>query len=558
MTAGSLGRGILKSLVTTIIFFGIAEAALHAVYFTRNAFVRRVPLPYSVGDDYGPVPPWVDRMMILVPDDQLIWRNLPNVRRTYVDIFSPAPNAAARTALLRRFMPTLPAEFRESPTWSISLNSEGYRNGEIARPKPPGTVRIACIGDSWTFGMNVDQDRSYPSRLAVHLRDGRPPMNADVVNYGVLGYTSFQGLQLAKTRVFDLQPDIVAIGFGMNDSDVGGYRDRDMVGGEPPRFSRRVLDAAKDLESYQLLNYFAQTLKFHPKSIGEFMREHANDRGSGKVDYESLEPWTRVSPHDYETNVREMIRLARDHGARAVLLDNELWDDSPYRPILRTISAEEHAPLVDSLRIIADARVKMEQDIAARLGLAPPYARAASERPSVGNPSPLSVSSVSSVPPDLPGLPDPPGRKVRVVFRVSRGNYAVPRAMSIVGTVPELGNVEPNTIMMRDDGMEGDEKAGDGVWSFAATFAPGTRITYVYTNSGARGRWEGLDVPHLRSVIVPSAADGEIVYLPVETFGRVYMQADDWHTDAAGYDLIARAVARAITEIRLKPDPSRD
>ena len=107
----SLLSGILKSLVTTVIFFVLAEAGLRAAYAVRNSMVRRVPLPYSVGDDYGPTPPWLDRMLILVPDDRLIWRNLPNVRRTYVDIFSPAPNAAARTALLRRFLPTLPGEF---------------------------------------------------------------------------------------------------------------------------------------------------------------------------------------------------------------------------------------------------------------------------------------------------------------------------------------------------------------------------------------------------------------------------------------------------------------
>ena len=42
------------------------------------------------------------------------------------------------------------------------------------------------------------------------------------------------------------------------------------------------------------------------------------------------------------------------------------------------------------------------------------------------------------------------------------------------------------------------------------------------------------------------ATDGRAVYLPIETFGRVYMQGDDWHTDAVGYDAIAHAVARAI------------
>jgi hypothetical protein len=118
--------------------------------------------------------------------------------------------------------------------------------------------------------------------------------------------------------------------------------------------------------------------------------------------------------------------------------------------------------------------------------------------------------------------------------------------MSIVGTAPELGNRVPNAIAMHDDGKDGDERAGDGVWSYAASFPAGTRLFYMYTNSGARGAWEGLDVPTIRHVTVPPSRAGEPVYLPIETFGRIYMQADNWHTDAMGYDLIARAVVDAI------------
>ena len=71
------------------------------------------------------------------------------------------------------------------------------------------------------------------------------------------------------------------------------------------------------------------------------------------------------------------------------------------------------------------------------------------------------------------------------------------------------------------------------------------RLPYVYTNSGGAGLWEGLDVPSLRSVHVP-APDGSPVFLPIETFGQLYMQADNWHANAEGYDLIAGAVAREI------------
>jgi lysophospholipase L1-like esterase len=349
------------------------------------------------------------------------------------------------------------------------------------------------------------------------------------MNFGVLGYSSFQGLQLLKTRVFDLHPDIIAIGFGMNDSEVAGYRDRDMVTAAPPRFAARVANAVRELESYKLLNYLALRLKFHPQSIGESLKEEAATKGSGHVDYDAIEPWTRVSPHDYEVNIREMIRLARERGAGVVLLDNELWADSPYRPILKIVAAEAHVPLIDSLALVAEARSRMEHDIETRLGLSPAL--------------------------PAPAPPAPPAR-TEVVFRVSHGEFPVPGAMSIVGTDPQLGDLVPNTVLLHDDGAEGDQRAGDGVWSVTVMLQPGARVSYVYTNSGARGRWEGLDIPHLRSVVVPAAAGRGPAYLPIETFGRLYMQADDWHTDATGYDLIARAVADAVGAV-LHEKPSQ-
>jgi lysophospholipase L1-like esterase len=512
---------IVKGLVTTLIAFAIAEAGLRGAYAARNAMVTRVPLPYSVGDDYGPIPPWLDRMLILLPDPNLIWRSAPSVRRTYVDIFSPARTAADRTALLRRFLPTLPAEFRDSPTWTIALNAAGFRSDEFPAEKPASTIRVACVGDSWTFGMNVDQHRTYPSRLAAWLATLEPGVRFEIENFGVLGYSSFQGRQLLERRVLARRPDIVAIGFAMNDSEVAGYRDKDMVGGGPPRAMTRVKDAVTALESYKLMKFAAEALRFRPKPMGAFLAEDAAEKGSGYVDYDAIEPWTRVSPKDFDRNIRAMIADARSQGAAVVLLDNELWEESPYRPVLRAIAADAGVPLVDSVALVGAARQSMVRALEQRLQLA---ASAAASGGAAAEPT--------------------PAPSTRVVFRVSQGEARVATHMSIVGTVAALGDLAPNTIALRDDGQEGDERAGDGVWSVGAAFAPGTRLSYVYTNSGARGQWEGLDVPHIRRVTVPPApAGGGPVYLPIDTFGRVYMQADDWHTDAVGYDLIARAVS---------------
>ena len=198
-------RVLGKSLLTTLVFFLLVEVGLRAAYAGRNALVRYVPLPHVVGDDYGPIPPWLDNLMILRPDPTLIWKNIPDAHRAYVDIFTPVWADRDRIALLRRFLPWLPQEFRANPVWRIALNHEGFRSAPFAPEKRPGVLRIACIGDSWTFGMNVEQNLTYPARVDALLTQQSPlAAGVEVMNFGVLGYSSFQGLQLLKTRVLDL------------------------------------------------------------------------------------------------------------------------------------------------------------------------------------------------------------------------------------------------------------------------------------------------------------------------------------------------------------------
>jgi hypothetical protein len=253
--------------------------------------------------------------------------------------------------------------------------------------------------------------------------------------------------------------------------------------------------------------------------MGDFLKADSGSK-SDPVNYEDIEPWTRVSPRDFARNIREMVALARAGGARVVLLDNELWPESPYRAELMSLAHDEHLPIVDSLRAIMDEKARMEGALEARFhlhpanNLAPPVASAAGE--------------------------------TTVVFRAYAGQYPVPRHLSIVGSDPRLASLVPNRIAMHDDGTAGDERAGDGVWSYEARFPAGTHLRYVYTNSGDEGRWEGLDVPHVRELGVGAASGGQPVYLPIESFGKIYMQADNWHTDEVGYELIAKAVVAAL------------
>ena len=107
-----------------------------------------------------------------------------------------------------------------------------------------------------------------------------------------------------------------------------------------------------------------------------------------------------------------------------------------------------------------------------------------------------------------------------VLFTCDARDVSVTKFVSIAGNLPQLGNWKPNVILMRDDGQEGDEKAGDGIWSLRTIVPVGTEVQYKYTNSGRMGEWtpgEEFPVRH-RSITVRSAPPA--VRIIRDTFGR--------------------------------------
>jgi lysophospholipase L1-like esterase len=319
-----------------------------------------------------------------------------------------------------------------------------------------------------------------------------------------------------KQYAMDLEPDVLVLGFGMNDASVAGYRDKDMPGMKTERSApRRIRSLPNEVECYRLLRYLATLFHYDPGEMGNRLKAAAEaPRGAvGSEEYEDLEEWTRVSLNDYETNMLEMIHRARNGGATVILLFNELWCDSPYRSVLERVATESGTPLVKSCSRIAEGRRRLEDDLERMLDLRPDAA---------------------------PG--NRRGEAIEVIFRVFMGRYPVANGVYIAGAHPELGNLRPNEVTMYDDGTHGDQRDGDNVWSIAAVLPPGIRIAYVYTNGGKRGRWEGLDVPDVRKFTIAAEGETSPIYRPIDTFGKIYLRSDSWHTDAEGYRLIAEAL----------------
>ncbi len=99
----------------------------------------------------------------------------------------------------------------------ITINSHGFRGGPFELPKPAGTARVLCLGDSYTFGDYVNDDETFPAALQANLKRLIPERPTEVINAGVNGYTIVDEREFAEEKGFALHPDVIVLGFVMND-----------------------------------------------------------------------------------------------------------------------------------------------------------------------------------------------------------------------------------------------------------------------------------------------------------------------------------------------------
>ncbi|MCZ6726884.1 MAG: SGNH/GDSL hydrolase family protein, partial [Acidobacteria bacterium] len=92
------------------------------------------------------------------------------------------------------------------------FNRQGFRGPVLGPERRRGEVRIATVGDSNTLGWRGEDGAHWPGLL-----DCLAGSEVRVVNAGVWGYSSFQGV-LRLREVLPLAPDVVTISFGSNDA----------------------------------------------------------------------------------------------------------------------------------------------------------------------------------------------------------------------------------------------------------------------------------------------------------------------------------------------------
>jgi acyl-CoA thioesterase I len=131
-----------------------------------------------------------------------------------------------------------------------------------ARLAAGGTFTIVALGSSSTFGTGASSgERSYPSRLAVHLGERHPGLHVRVLNRGVPGEESPQMAARIDRDVLAARPDLVIWQVGTNGLLHG--EDPDMLGAAVRAGIERMMRAGADV---MLMNpQYAPAVLKHPQ-----------------------------------------------------------------------------------------------------------------------------------------------------------------------------------------------------------------------------------------------------------------------------------------------------
>jgi len=118
-----------------------------------------------------------------------------------------------------RLTPGFEMELRDN---LYRINSLGFRGHEQTSWGHPETRRVVLLGDSYAFGLGVDQDETPAAQLEARLQGTCG--SVAVLNLGVPGYHTGQESALAERVGFDLDPNLMVLLYYANDETTAAFQ----------------------------------------------------------------------------------------------------------------------------------------------------------------------------------------------------------------------------------------------------------------------------------------------------------------------------------------------
>ncbi|HKX45354.1 MAG TPA: SGNH/GDSL hydrolase family protein, partial [Planctomycetota bacterium] len=241
-----------------------------------------------------------------------------------------------------------------------ACNSSGFQDEEWSLAKPPGVVRIACLGGSTTEGGNHEGHRgNYPTLLESGLdefaRRRGVTVDYETLNFGVSGWTTAETLANWFLLAQDYAPDVVVLHHAVNDVPPRTYADYRLDYShyrkpfEPPQTGSWLRTLFRTSRAALLLR----------ARSGLPMLDDATNRPRRLANPAPhvLEPLERTA---FRSNVDAIVRHARSIGATVVLATLPMRPESraelpecwsvgcgEHNQVLRELAAEHGCVLAD-------------------------------------------------------------------------------------------------------------------------------------------------------------------------------------------------------------------
>jgi hypothetical protein len=224
------------------------------------------------------------------------------------------------------------------------INSLGYRDVEHTPHPAPGVRRVVCLGDSFTWGVNVLFDDAWPKRLERGLARERGE-RWEAVILAEPGLNAVQLTQRLDVEGFAFEPDVVVLAWVLNDAE-------DLDSAEARRAQDWVEESQREpsaLESILDRSALVRLVRARLRATAQNRERIENFRSLYADDYPG---WTAA-----RGALRTMGGLCRAHGVPLVvaifpLFGNPLDDTYPFREEhdkVAQAAAEAGAKVVDLL-----------------------------------------------------------------------------------------------------------------------------------------------------------------------------------------------------------------
>ncbi|HEX9733523.1 MAG TPA: tetratricopeptide repeat protein [Thermoanaerobaculia bacterium] len=209
-----------------------------------------------------------------------------------------------------------------------------FNHQEFPAAKAPGTYRAFALGGSTTAGRPYDDRVAFARWMELYLAAMDPSRRFEVVNAGAISYASYRVVVLMRELV-RYRPDLFVIYTGHNEFlEERSYSD---LIHEDPRW-RRLRLALDRLRTFTLAREGLRRLaqdggEKPPATLLASEVETRLEGWTGLAAYRRDDELRRSIVEHFGFNLRQMVRIARDHGVEVVFVRpvSNLKDFSPFK-----------------------------------------------------------------------------------------------------------------------------------------------------------------------------------------------------------------------------------